>query len=221
MIFANASTYEKPWFVCSQRIVQQLAIAQPTCSVQAKERPRLTAQQSEQLKLQNCGVWRPVVNALSDEAIMKKRIFIAPFPIAVFQRSSHVRSLFHTLTSRCQAPRRHSGNLSQLSNWHFQVGVSGMLSVSPTSSQRFEMGLLRNLIFVRCSRESCSRNLAVEKAVCELPAECQFCSQQLPRSELHHHETNLCDERYFESFEAIFRNPWRSLSTAAIAAQQL
>ncbi|XP_022667435.1 cysteine and histidine-rich protein 1 homolog isoform X2 [Varroa jacobsoni] len=45
------------------------------------------------------------------------------------------------------------------------------------------------------SRELCSRNLAVEKAVCELPAECQFCAQQLPRSEIAQHESRLCDER--------------------------
>lgn len=44
-------------------------------------------------------------------------------------------------------------------------------------------------------RELCSRNLAVEKAVCELPAECQFCAQQLPRSEIAQHESRLCDER--------------------------
>lgn len=45
------------------------------------------------------------------------------------------------------------------------------------------------------SRDSCSRNLAVEKAVCELPAECQYCSKQLPRSDIETHETKLCDER--------------------------
>ena len=49
----------------------------------------------------------------------------------------------------------------------------------------------------RCeiSKASCSRNLAVEKAISELPAECQFCSEQHPRSELLHHEKELCQER--------------------------
>lgn len=45
------------------------------------------------------------------------------------------------------------------------------------------------------SKDLCSRNLAVEKAVCELPAECQFCSQELPRAQLEHHQSELCEER--------------------------
>ena len=49
----------------------------------------------------------------------------------------------------------------------------------------------------RCeiSKTVCSRNLAVEKAVSELPTECKFCSQQLPRNVLDHHERHLCTER--------------------------
>lgn len=45
------------------------------------------------------------------------------------------------------------------------------------------------------SRELCSRNLAVEKAVCELPTECQFCSSELPRAQIERHESDLCEER--------------------------
>jgi len=42
----------------------------------------------------------------------------------------------------------------------------------------------------RCeiAKNSCSRNLAVEKAISEMPADCRFCSQQLPRSGLEYHE---------------------------------
>ena len=49
----------------------------------------------------------------------------------------------------------------------------------------------------RCelNKNQCSRNLAVEKAISELPAECQFCSEQLPRSGLEYHERELCQER--------------------------
>ena len=49
----------------------------------------------------------------------------------------------------------------------------------------------------RCeiNKTICSRNLAVEKAISELPAECQYCSQQLPRSSLEYHERQLCSER--------------------------
>ena len=36
---------------------------------------------------------------------------------------------------------------------------------------------------------------AVEKAVSELPAECQFCSQKYSRNSLERHELDLCEER--------------------------
>ncbi|XP_077502407.1 zinc finger TRAF-type-containing protein 1 isoform X2 [Amblyomma americanum] len=45
------------------------------------------------------------------------------------------------------------------------------------------------------SRELCSRNLAVEKAVCELPTECVFCGSELPRAQIERHEAELCEER--------------------------
>ncbi|XP_017480607.1 PREDICTED: cysteine and histidine-rich protein 1-like [Rhagoletis zephyria] len=49
----------------------------------------------------------------------------------------------------------------------------------------------------RCviSKDACSRNLAVEKAVCELPGVCPFCSQELPRSLLDKHTGDICEER--------------------------
>lgn len=50
----------------------------------------------------------------------------------------------------------------------------------------------------RCeiNRNVCIRNLAVEKAISELPSECQFCQEMFPRNSLDHHELNLCPERY-------------------------
>ncbi|XP_078473818.1 zinc finger TRAF-type-containing protein 1 isoform X1 [Lampetra fluviatilis] len=49
----------------------------------------------------------------------------------------------------------------------------------------------------RCeiSKSLCCRNLAVEKAVSELPAECGFCLHQFPRSCLEHHQKELCQDR--------------------------
>ena len=49
----------------------------------------------------------------------------------------------------------------------------------------------------RCeiSKNLCTRNLAVEKAVSELPSNCQFCSEELARNCLEHHERELCIER--------------------------
>ncbi|RXG51165.1 Cysteine and histidine-rich protein 1-like protein [Armadillidium vulgare] len=48
---------------------------------------------------------------------------------------------------------------------------------------------------VEISRSLATRNLAVEKAVSELPADCQFCGQKYPRNSLERHETDFCEER--------------------------
>ena len=42
---------------------------------------------------------------------------------------------------------------------------------------------------------SCVRNLAVEKALSELPTECLFCEQKYPRNQIQHHQSSLCKER--------------------------
>ncbi|NXI64390.1 CYHR1 protein, partial [Anseranas semipalmata] len=49
----------------------------------------------------------------------------------------------------------------------------------------------------RCeiSKSLCCRNLAVEKAVSELPSECGFCMQQFPRSLLERHQKEECQDR--------------------------
>lgn len=46
------------------------------------------------------------------------------------------------------------------------------------------------------NRNICSRNLAVEKTISELPTECSHCSQELPRSSLRNHEEKECLNRY-------------------------
>lgn len=48
---------------------------------------------------------------------------------------------------------------------------------------------------VEISKTSASRNLAVEKAVSELPSECQFCGKEYARNSLGRHEQTLCNER--------------------------
>lgn len=49
---------------------------------------------------------------------------------------------------------------------------------------------------IEISKTSASRNLAVEKAVSELPAECQYCAKEFPRNSLERHEESMCEERY-------------------------
>ncbi|XP_071224490.1 zinc finger TRAF-type-containing protein 1 isoform X2 [Salvelinus alpinus] len=50
----------------------------------------------------------------------------------------------------------------------------------------------------RCeiSKSLCCRNLAVEKAVSELPTDCPFCLKQFPRSSLERHQREECQDRY-------------------------
>ena len=62
----------------------------------------------------------------------------------------------------------------------------------------------------RCviSKDACSRNLAVEKAVCELPGECRFCNQELPRSLLDRHMTDICEERIVACRFVSIGCPW-------------
>jgi hypothetical protein len=57
---------------------------------------------------------------------------------------------------------------------------------------------------VEISKHIASRNLAVEKAVNELPAECQYCNKEFPRNSLEHHEKELCEERYPIMFYKVF-----------------
>lgn len=49
----------------------------------------------------------------------------------------------------------------------------------------------------RCeiSKSSCSRNLAVEKTLSELPASCQYCDGMFARNCLEGHQRNECVER--------------------------
>ncbi|GLH13435.1 Cysteine and histidine-rich protein 1 homolog [Gryllus bimaculatus] len=62
---------------------------------------------------------------------------------------------------------------------------------------------------IEISKTSASRNLAVEKAVSELPSECQFCGKEFPRNTLERHEEVLCDERIANCKYSRIGCPWR------------
>ncbi|CAG0898818.1 unnamed protein product [Cyprideis torosa] len=48
---------------------------------------------------------------------------------------------------------------------------------------------------VEISKSTSTRNLAVEKAVSELPTTCDFCSESFPRSQLVSHQSDACPKR--------------------------
>lgn len=62
----------------------------------------------------------------------------------------------------------------------------------------------------RCeiSKSLCCRNLAVEKAVSELPAECGFCLRQFPRSLLERHQKEECQDRVTQCKYKRIGCPW-------------
>lgn len=62
---------------------------------------------------------------------------------------------------------------------------------------------------IEISKTSASRNLAVEKAVSELPAECQYCAKEFPRNSLEHHEEATCEERISSCKYNRIGCPWR------------
>lgn len=70
---------------------------------------------------------------------------------------------------------------------------------------------------VEIGRSSASRNLAVEKAVSELPAECTFCNREFPRNSLDRHQDSLCEERItscrFARIGCPWRGPWHETSS--------
>ncbi|XP_059971749.1 zinc finger TRAF-type-containing protein 1 isoform X2 [Mesoplodon densirostris] len=62
----------------------------------------------------------------------------------------------------------------------------------------------------RCeiSKSLCCRNLAVEKAVSELPSECGFCLCQFPRSLLERHQKEECQDRVTQCKYKRIGCPW-------------
>jgi hypothetical protein len=70
----------------------------------------------------------------------------------------------------------------------------------------------------RCeiSKNLCSRNLAVEKMLLELPATCQYCNYMYSRNTLDNHEKNECVERLtkcnYECIGCTWEGPYHELS---------
>ncbi|XP_053697211.1 zinc finger TRAF-type-containing protein 1 homolog [Sabethes cyaneus] len=59
------------------------------------------------------------------------------------------------------------------------------------------------------SKNNSSRNLAVEKAVSELPSECQYCGNEFPNKSVEYHENNECEERPTDCAFARIGCQWR------------
>lgn len=59
------------------------------------------------------------------------------------------------------------------------------------------------------NKNNSSRNLAVEKAVSELPSECQYCGNEFPNKSVDYHESNECEERPTDCKFARIGCQWR------------
>mgnify|MGYP001036457520 FL=1 len=58
----------------------------------------------------------------------------------------------------------------------------------------------------RCeiSKSNCTRNLAVEKTISELPIQCDYCLQTYLRAEIKTHQTQNCSDRFVVNFVCLF-----------------
>lgn len=63
---------------------------------------------------------------------------------------------------------------------------------------------------IEITESLCIRNLAVEKAVLELPTKCKFCQRDIPRCSITKHEKHLCFERLEASLVLIPLFIWLS-----------
>jgi hypothetical protein len=71
----------------------------------------------------------------------------------------------------------------------------------------------------RCeiSKNLCSRNLAVEKTLCELPASCSYCNVMYSRNVIDYHQSSECVERptkcVYERIGCNWEGPYHELDT--------
>lgn len=70
---------------------------------------------------------------------------------------------------------------------------------------------------IEISKSTASRNLAVEKAISELPLECRFCAKVFPRHSLRHHEEVSCEDRLTGCRYAIIGCEWRGPAHEALS----
>lgn len=144
--------------------------------------------------------------------------FFSPLPTTVYQWTLDVRRLFYPSPGWFSS-QGGTGHVSQLQVnrallWgteHIKIQtvpsevVLALLcntylawtflyipQMSYIQQQRYDLCLRRCEI----SKNLCCRNLAVEKAVSELPTECTFCLKQFPRSSLERHQKEECQDRY-------------------------
>ncbi|XP_039758948.1 cysteine and histidine-rich protein 1 homolog isoform X2 [Pararge aegeria] len=70
---------------------------------------------------------------------------------------------------------------------------------------------------IEISKANASRNLAVEKAVSELPSACRHCTGVFPRHSLQHHEDQTCEQRVTGCRYACLGCGWRGAAAAGAA----
>ncbi|XP_032519598.1 zinc finger TRAF-type-containing protein 1 homolog isoform X3 [Danaus plexippus] len=74
---------------------------------------------------------------------------------------------------------------------------------------------------VDISKNSVTRNLAVEKAVSELPSECRHCTKVFPRHSLQYHEEKICEDRMTSCRYCVLGCSYRGAARAAAAHEAI
>jgi len=123
------------------------------------------------------------------------RLIVLFYSNKVYKWAPDVRRMFHTLVG------------GRYESIDFYMNVTNYWFMRCLARLRDETATCPNC---RCviSRDLCSRNLAVEKAVCELPGLCRFCSKELPRALLDKHQVDYCEERIVRCTFARIGCPW-------------
>ncbi|CAH2267337.1 jg27520 [Pararge aegeria aegeria] len=69
---------------------------------------------------------------------------------------------------------------------------------------------------IEISKANASRNLAVEKAVSELPSACRHCTGVFPRHSLQHHEDQTCEQRTYKFSQVVVDSEPHSALTGLV-----
>lgn len=113
----------------------------------------------------------------------------ARFSLFFIQKNCYIKDVNNTMLQWC----------SQCTNGHLMC-AGCFTHVLADARLRDELATCPNCR-IEISKTSASRNLAVEKAVSELPAECQYCAKEFPRNYIEHHEEAMCEERWVRNVE--------------------
>lgn len=108
----------------------------------------------------------------------------------------------------------------------YQCEMGHLMCVACFTNLHAEQSTLRNegatcpQCRTKISQGTATRNVAVEKAIMELPSECQYCKKELPTKLIERHEQHECEERPITCKYLRIGCQWKGPSRKAIEHQK-